>query len=494
MAASTNQRSSSKNCLTCENLREGKVKLGILTCDGCSQQFCYPHMGTHRQELSNSLELLVCQRNQLATIITPALSSNEKFQLTEQNDRIDKWESETIDLVRTVANQIRENLIKIANKRCEFIRTSYDKLTQELNTYREAENYFESDIDLLTKNLNKLTWDIDHFQTRFKIEINDNKTDWTKLIQIKDEDDQTKTDNKPINSSSTIVDQSQSPLVLSRIETVILKCQPKNRLHTRIGGHMRAGNSILLFFDDRTLWRITCNNMIFSQQPIEWIYDSIIDILWSTYLKDFIVLTKTKLMKYRENQELVIHDSGTCTYMSAYERKLFLVRQGYLIEEYDMDDRNYLDSPKCRLLNYWKPPVSCAENEKIHRIAANKKYIALIISWNIRKKETIADETFFKFELRNHSMFYLRNIKLGYCCSSLLSISVPNEWLMDFSDRTFVTIDEELKTREQTNILSLPINSIQFMPVENKLYMAVRYKPVMLDQTMMNTIEFYEYL
>ncbi|CAF1016990.1 unnamed protein product [Didymodactylos carnosus] len=492
MTASNGQLPSFKNCPICENLSEGKVKPGILTCDGCKQQFCYPHMGTHRQELSNSLELLVYQRNQLAIINAPDLSSNEKFNLNEQNDRIDKWESETIDVIRTVANQIRENLIETANKHRESIKISYDELTQELNTYREAENYFESDIHLLTEKLNKLALHIDSFQTRFKIEINDNKIDWTKLIQIKDEGEQMKTDNSVINSSSIIVDQPQLPPVLSRIESLFAKCQPNNRLQTRIDGQMCAGDNILLFFRSKKLWMITCEPMMFSQQLIQWEYDSIIDILWSTYLKDFIVLTGKKLIKFSSKQELETPNSGMRTCINAYKHKLFLIRNdpynNNCIEEYNMADRNWSNP-----LNYWQPPVSCAKMEKINQISANEQYVALIILWTHDERKGPVE--FRKFELRNHSMFLLRNINLEYCCSPLLLLPDQNQWLMGRRDRagTFVTIDEELKTRKQTNILSLPIDTIQFMMNKNKLDMVVRYYAISQDRTITHTIEFYDY-
>jgi hypothetical protein len=84
-------------CTTC-----GKAKT-IFKCGGCQQDFCYNHSTDHRQELSQQLDSIEVSRDLFRQRLT---------EQTHKPQHIDKWERDSIEKIRRVAEEARQELLK----------------------------------------------------------------------------------------------------------------------------------------------------------------------------------------------------------------------------------------------------------------------------------------------------------------------------------------------------------------------------------------------
>ena len=74
---------SKARCVIC-----GKEK-ATLICGGCSQDFCYKHLGDHRQELSKELDDIEVTRDLFRQTFNEQISDPEKHSIIKQ---INTWE------------------------------------------------------------------------------------------------------------------------------------------------------------------------------------------------------------------------------------------------------------------------------------------------------------------------------------------------------------------------------------------------------------------
>ena len=133
-------------CIICARQTNSKVKPGIFPCLGCKQIFCTQHVAFHRQELTNELDLVIGERNELQEKLDrdqelPNVSADLKL--------IDEWMNKTIAQVHQVADNVRQQVILLAEKQKKSIKDQFTELSKQLDTFRENENYYEKDIELL---------------------------------------------------------------------------------------------------------------------------------------------------------------------------------------------------------------------------------------------------------------------------------------------------------------------------------------------------------
>lgn len=133
-----------KICPTC------KKNAGIATCDGCQQCFCSKHFIEHRQELSQQVDN-VCQIHDV--LIQDLDQTIPKHSLFEQ---IDKWEQESIGKIQTAAEIARTDLHAFIRSNQQHLKEGVMKITKELQTSREADDYTEIDIEKWTQQIHEL--------------------------------------------------------------------------------------------------------------------------------------------------------------------------------------------------------------------------------------------------------------------------------------------------------------------------------------------------
>ncbi|CAF0860599.1 unnamed protein product [Rotaria sordida] len=164
------------SCATC-----GKTA-GIFTCRGCSENFCLPHTNEHREFLEKQMNDIILIHNQLKQAITGQTTEQFHQSLIQQ---IERWEQQSIDKIRRLADDTRQQLSSIVQDRTENIKEKIAQLTPQLNKARHDGEFFESDIKEWSEKLNKFQQLLTK-QQRIKIHHDKNSTPFISKISLHD--------------------------------------------------------------------------------------------------------------------------------------------------------------------------------------------------------------------------------------------------------------------------------------------------------------------
>jgi septal ring factor EnvC (AmiA/AmiB activator) len=134
-------------CVTC-----GKER-ATSKCGGCLQDFCYKHLGDHRQELSKELDEVEVMRDLFRQTVNEQKSDPGKHSIIQQ---IDKWERDSIKKIRQTAEEARQFFHQHISVHFIQIESKLNRLTDQLRQSREEEDFFESDIRQWNKELTQL--------------------------------------------------------------------------------------------------------------------------------------------------------------------------------------------------------------------------------------------------------------------------------------------------------------------------------------------------
>lgn len=149
---------------------------GVTTCDGCQQSFCIKHIIEHRQELAIELDNVGQEHDVLRRDLT---QENLEHPLLI---RINEWEQEAITKIQGVAEVARVDLRKILDQNKNELKTSVDKMTNEMQACREMDDYTETDLIKWTEELKQLRHLLD---TQLIIQIVDNEDKTISIPTIK---------------------------------------------------------------------------------------------------------------------------------------------------------------------------------------------------------------------------------------------------------------------------------------------------------------------
>ena len=120
-------------------------------CSGCQQWLCFKHLVEHRQELSHEMDHLTQQHDELHQDL---ISTND-----DQHPlfiRINKWEQRSMERIRQVADEVRENVKEHLNTNKRKLQRSLDEITDELRSSRENEDYTETELQNWLNQLREL--------------------------------------------------------------------------------------------------------------------------------------------------------------------------------------------------------------------------------------------------------------------------------------------------------------------------------------------------
>jgi hypothetical protein len=143
---------------------------GIFTCDGCQQSFCRKHSDEHRQELGIQMDSIGQEHDAL------------QRDLDQENDahpllaRIDVWERESTKTIRQVAQQARNDLNQLIQQTKQEVKTTMNRLTNELQTSRQSEDYTEMDLKKWINQLNELRQELEQSINTYLLDDNDQKS------------------------------------------------------------------------------------------------------------------------------------------------------------------------------------------------------------------------------------------------------------------------------------------------------------------------------
>ncbi|CAF0933677.1 unnamed protein product [Adineta steineri] len=174
---------------------------GIAICSGCQQQYCVKHFIEHRQELAIEMDQIGQQHDLLRRDLSKDMPEHSLF------TSINTWERESITKIQVAAEVARADLQQILDRTKNDLKISVDKLTNELQSSRELDDYTEIDIEKWMKNLKEL-------QMIFETPVN--------LNLLSDNDSQSSINLITINTQLSIKHTSQisNKLIHERFDTV----------------------------------------------------------------------------------------------------------------------------------------------------------------------------------------------------------------------------------------------------------------------------------
>ena len=162
--------SSSNPCVKCPKGRAQTI------CSGCQQWLCVKHFTEHRQELSREMDHLTQQHDELHQDL---ISTND-----DQHPsfiRINNWEQRSIERIRQVADEVRQNLEEHLNTNKMKLKRSLNEITVELRSSRENEDYTEIELQRWVNQLKELRQQLFHPSM---IEITNDGDDLSKMIPL----------------------------------------------------------------------------------------------------------------------------------------------------------------------------------------------------------------------------------------------------------------------------------------------------------------------
>ncbi|CAF1468011.1 unnamed protein product [Adineta ricciae] len=142
------------HCVVC-----GKEK-ATSKCTGCLNDFCYSHLGQHRQELAKELDEIEVHRDLFQQTLLDRKNNQQNHSLMKE---IDQWEYDSIEKIRQKAKQTKEILLQRIAEHDIEIDQKLHVLTNQLRESRANDDITEIDLtcwksklEELNENLNKL--------------------------------------------------------------------------------------------------------------------------------------------------------------------------------------------------------------------------------------------------------------------------------------------------------------------------------------------------
>lgn len=154
-------------CIRCD---KGKA---IATCAGCNRWFCTNHWNEHRQDLTIQLEHIGQERD----IFQRDLSvENENHPLM---NKINEWEQRSIEVIRTMADKARQDLLESIIQRKTQLKVSLNEIMKDIETSKTTDDYTEIEVNKWNEQLKQLR---EYFEQPATIDIIEH--DQTQSIQI----------------------------------------------------------------------------------------------------------------------------------------------------------------------------------------------------------------------------------------------------------------------------------------------------------------------
>ena len=93
--------------LTTQCTKCGSKGIGIFKCQGCSNVFCRKHASEHRDTLSQQLDEIVHEHDQLHQLINQENNINHPLM-----NQINQWEQNSIEKIQKLAQTIRQEIVQ----------------------------------------------------------------------------------------------------------------------------------------------------------------------------------------------------------------------------------------------------------------------------------------------------------------------------------------------------------------------------------------------
>jgi DNA repair exonuclease SbcCD ATPase subunit len=159
-------------CIICEKEK------ATSKCSGCLEDFCFNHLVEHRQQMTKELDELEDKRNLFRQTLTEQIKNLQKHSLIQQ---INQWKKDSINKIRTTAEEAKELLLKYTTEHIDEIEIKLTKLTEELKQIREENDFNEIDLNELKEKLKQLE---DKLNKPSNISIREDSSSFIKKISV----------------------------------------------------------------------------------------------------------------------------------------------------------------------------------------------------------------------------------------------------------------------------------------------------------------------
>jgi hypothetical protein len=171
----------SKSCSKCEKGR------GTFFCVGCEAYFCRRCYEQHRQEMANHLEGFFGHHNELRQQINK--ETEEKNFDSSLMIEIEDWQTKTIEKVKRVAEQAKQQVVKLLNSKKTEIKSEFEKFSEELIQLKENDDFLEYDLERLKQTVDQLNQKLKELSKQPEIKLCKEQSDqieWDTLIYIRE--------------------------------------------------------------------------------------------------------------------------------------------------------------------------------------------------------------------------------------------------------------------------------------------------------------------
>ncbi|CAF0815890.1 unnamed protein product [Adineta steineri] len=137
--------------------------------------------------MDNELDRFIEDCNTLQEKIN-TITQNKDFNIPLLTE-IDDWEKMIIEKVKKVAEQVREQVIKLPNEKEMETKFNFEKYRQNLNQLKETGDFVEYDLKYLEQTVYQLNQDLKRLNQSLEFELckeQSNQIQWDSLIYIKE--------------------------------------------------------------------------------------------------------------------------------------------------------------------------------------------------------------------------------------------------------------------------------------------------------------------
>jgi hypothetical protein len=156
-------------------------------CTGCKKYFCRKCFKIHSEELFVEMDKIIEERNHLQNEINIEIQdNNQQNPLIEQ---IDQWQKRTIEKVKQVAAQARQQASELLNAKRARLNTEFKSFSQELAHLKESENYVEHDLTRLNQMISQFKLDLKQSTQPTTVVLHTEQSDninWESLIYVEE--------------------------------------------------------------------------------------------------------------------------------------------------------------------------------------------------------------------------------------------------------------------------------------------------------------------
>jgi len=134
-------------CIIC-----GKM-VGVFSCRGCAENFCLRHTNDHRDLLQKSMNEILYNYDLFQRNIQRQTTEQYQYLLMKQ---IDQWEQQSIDKIRQLADNTRQELVTIIQDHNNNLKENLEELKQQIDIACQDGGFYENDLKEWTERLNEL--------------------------------------------------------------------------------------------------------------------------------------------------------------------------------------------------------------------------------------------------------------------------------------------------------------------------------------------------